>query len=356
MGELNKQFANAKVQTGTKKAVSGENTAIGFSAGAALGATIGGIATSWTGPFALIGAAIGAVVGGVVGLLTQKTVPVFESLTSKYGQIFNEKFELNPNILADYKKLDEATKQLIDNWEEIRKKALEAQEEMRATFKELAGDMGTQLSDALVKAFRNGDIYSAVDDYRDYVSNIIGDIISQLIFAAQFGKLFDDLEKRFNESFGAGGDQDIVDDILWFNEIYQGQIDKYNKAMEDAKKTLADEGIDIFKPDANKSTATPSTLGGSIQAAQMTENTANLIGSYINAIRADGARRTMFVEKLVPVIGGINDTMANGLTHLAAINANTFRSANGIDRLVEKVDALTTPNSTTRLNATIKTS
>lgn len=350
MAELNKVVAAGSVQTGTKKVVSGKNVATGAGAGAAIGAVVGTVIPVIGN---LVGAAVGAVVGAIVGLFATKTVPIFESLSSQYGQIFNEKFELNPEILANYKKLDEATKQLVDNWEEIRKKALEAEEEMRTTFKELAGDMGSQLSDALVNAFRNGDIYSAVDDYKQYVSNVIGDIISQLIFAAQFGELFNELEQRFNESFKAGGDQDIVDDIMWFTTAYQDKIDAYNKAMEAAQKTLGAQGIDILKPEQEGKTQS-STLGGAIQAS-VTENTANLLGGYINGIRADGAKRTMLAEQMLPLVSNINDTMGNGLAHLAAISSNTFRTANGIDRLVEKVDALTTPNGATRLNAVIKT-
>ncbi len=62
------------------------------------------------------------------------------------------------------------------------------------------------------------------------------------------------------------------------------------------------------------------------------------------------------MEKITPMVGNINDTLSNSLTHLAAINSNTLRSANGVDRLVEKIDALTTPNGATRLNTVVRTS
>ncbi|OJV19351.1 MAG: hypothetical protein BGO30_07215 [Bacteroidetes bacterium 41-46] len=256
MKELNTAINEGKVQTGTKKAVSGGNVATGFGAGAAAGAAIGGLATSWSGPFALIGAAIGAVIGGVIGLLARKTVPIFESLKKKYGEIYDkETFELNPQIIKDYKKLDDATKKLVDNWKEIQQKAKEAQDEMRQNFKDFAGDIGTQLSDSLVLAVRNGDVFSAIDDFQNYMNNTIENIVSKLIFAAHFQSLFNELEKRFNDSFGEEGDGSIVDDLIWFNQMYKENLADYAKSIQEAKDQLAKEGIDIFSGQGSRQSA-----------------------------------------------------------------------------------------------------
>ena len=131
----------------------------------------------------------------------------------------------------------------------------------------------------------------------------------------------------------------------------------FQQDQEDAKKwaemygnAARSRGYDVWD------SADSNSLGKSIQAAQMTENTANLIASYINAIRADSSKKSMMMEKITPMVGNINDTLSNSLTHLAAINSNTLRSANGVDRLVEKIDALTTPNGATRLNTVVRTS
>ena len=74
-------------------------------------------------------------------------------------------FDLNPKILADYDKLDEATQKIVDNWEEIKDKAIEAQKQMEENFSTLAGNLGASLSDALIEAWTNKDLYSAIDAF-----------------------------------------------------------------------------------------------------------------------------------------------------------------------------------------------
>ena len=252
MSELNAaalKLNDGQIQTGTKKAVSGKNVMSGVGSGAALGAAIGGIAGAgvFSLPAAAIGAAIGAVVGGIVGLLSTKTVKVFESLKQKYGEIYNkDTFELNPKILADYSKLDEATKKLVDNWKEIKEKAKEAQEQMRQNFKDIAGDIGTKLSDSLENAFRDGKIFNAIDDFKGYMTKTIEDIISQLIFSAHFEAMFKELQQKFEDSFGESGDGTIIDDLIWFTQKYKEGLEDYNRDMQIAKDQLVKEGFDIF--------------------------------------------------------------------------------------------------------------
>lgn len=246
------RLSNGRVQTGTKQVVSGKNIAKGAlggaAAGAALGSIIPGIGTA-------IGGAIGAIFGGLVGASAKKTVPVFKSLASQYGTILKEgskTFELNPKILADYDKLDEATKKLVDNWEEIRKEALEAQKEMRETFQKLSGDIGDLLGKALADAFRTGEWESEMANFEKKLDEMIGRILDQLIFSAVFGEEFRKLQKAMEDSFGVGGDQSIVDDIIAFKKIYRKLVEEYKKAKKEAQEEMGNEGIDIWSEDSQR--------------------------------------------------------------------------------------------------------
>ena len=267
MEALNEQvskLAGGQVQTGTKKVVDwgnvGKGAAIGAGAGAAVGSIIPGIGTAIG---AAIGAAIGLVTGAVAGAFSTKTVPVFETLEKHYGQLFDPKtYELNPQLLADYDKLDDATKQIVDNWQDIVDKAKEAEEQMRENFSNLAGDVGNQLSDALVAAFRNGDVYDAIDDFHDKMTDTIEDILEQLVFSATMGAMFDQLEQRMMDSFGMGGDQDIVDDLLWMENEYQGKLEQYNEAMMQVQKSLRGLGYDVWESD-QRTAQTKAALGAS---------------------------------------------------------------------------------------------
>ena len=255
MTELQKsvqKLGAGHVQVGTRKVVSGKNTAKGALGGAAAGAAIG---TAIPVIGTLVGGLVGGLLGGIFGASAKKTVPVFKSLTQQYGTILKEgskTFELNPKILADYDRLDQATKKLVDNWEEIRKEAVEAQKEMRETFKKLAGDIGDLLGKALADAFRSGEWETEMQSFEQKLDEMIGRILDQLIFSAVFGKEFDKLQKSMEDSFGDGGDQSITDDIIEFKRNYRKLVGEYKRAKEEARSELNKEGVDAWGDNSNR--------------------------------------------------------------------------------------------------------
>lgn len=284
MTELNaslNKLSGGQVQIGTKKVVSGKNIATGVGAGAAVGATIGSIIP---GLGTAIGIAIGAAIGGIFGATQRKVVPVLNSLASQYGNILKngtETFELNPRILQDYDKLDAATKKIVDNWEEIRKKAIDSQEQMRQTFRDLAGDIGNSLSSALVDSFRNGDLFSAVDKFQEKITGTIENIIEQLVFSAHFRKMFDDLSSRMEKSFGDSGDGDIIDDIVWFSKNYKDKIAAYGENMQAVRDELKKQGFDVFLPSGGERNT---AARGIAQASQSSVDENNGRLTYIQGV------------------------------------------------------------------------
>lgn len=331
-------LADGQVQTGTKKALSGKNVGTGLAAGAGLGAAVGSIIP---GLGTALGAAIGAAVGGIVGALTTKTVPVFKSLADTYGSILKEgtdSFDLNPQILADYDKLDDATKQIVDNWEQIRDKAIEAEENMRESLSAMVGDMGDQLSNMLVEAFTNGNVYAAIDDFNAYVTDMIGNITQQLIFAAIFEKQFEDLQKSMEASFGEGGDMDITDDIAQFAERVPGMLDDYEKAMRQAQEKWESLGYSVFSPE----TSSTSEMGSSIQG--VTENTAGLLASYVNAMRAEVSIQRQLLAQHLPIISYAMPTIMDHLARIQAntanINAEALRIAQSNEEMLNEIRSL----------------
>lgn len=308
LGEL----AEGQVQVGTKKVANwknvGQGAALGAGVGAAAGSVIPAIGTA-------IGAAIGTVAGALGGLFGgKKKVAVYENLLDKYGSLLDESegagpFDLNPKIIADYKKLDDATKQIVDNWDEIKKKAEEAEEQMRQNFSDLAGDIGDQLSDALVDAFRNGDLYSAVDDFHGKMTSTIEDIVSQLVFSAVFKDLFNELEKRFNDSFKEGGDQSITDDLIWFDKIYKGSLDKYKEAMDQAKAELEGQGYDAWSSDTRTGTS-KGIANASQDSVDELNGRATAIQGYTYNIQENTAALVRHSASMLEHLSGIRDNTA----------------------------------------------
>ena len=293
------ELENGQVKVGTKLVESTPNVLKGLGIGAGTGATIGGAIAGW------IGAAIGAVMGGIFGAGTaqqfaQERVDVFASLKDVYGNILDQSegaefFALNPLLLADYEngKLDEETSALVAHWETVQEAAQEAKETIDETITDLIGEIDNDLSDALVKAFTNGDLYSALDDFHDTMTDIIEDIISRMAFAAAFGSLFDEMEAAFQGIYNPDSEyygMSWLEILAMFEDRLDEGLDTYQKNMEEGKKWAQKKGYDVYSGEDEDT-----TLSSGIKS--ITEDTANLLASYVNAIRSDlSMMRMMQIE------------------------------------------------------------
>lgn len=323
-----------RVQTGTKKVASGKNIAsgaaggalAGLGAGAAYGAAVGG--ALGVGVLSPVTAGIGALVGGIASLFgAKKTVKVYTSLIDKYGSILDRSegagpFDLNPKILDDYNKLDDTTKQIVDNWKEIQEKMTEIENNLKEDMKEWAGDIGTQLKDALVDAFENGDVYSAIDNFHDYVTKVLENLIAQTIIAAVFKDQLDQLQEDLTNSIyhpekvNYRSWEDILGDFG--NSLEQG-IPKAFEMLEYWQNWGAQRGYKLFS-----SGGTSSSLSDGVKS--ITEDTASLLASYINAMRADVSVMRIGQEAGWTDVKTILSLMPSPSVweHVAKIEAHTF--------------------------------
>lgn len=362
MGELSKmvtKLENGLVQIDTTKVFSGANIAAGAGGGAAIGAVIGSVVPVVG---TILGAAVGAVLGGVVtAFAAKKVVPVFDSLKKQYGEIYSkDTFEINPRILADYDKLDTATKKLVDNWKDIATKAKEAQDQMTSTFSDLAGSLGDSLSESLINAFTNGTLYSAVDDFRRKVGDTIASITQQLLMTTFFQKYFDAAQEGFNQSFGmitdaetgklriqtdaelarldATGkriaDATIVDDLdTLANGIVDG-VAGYGKAAAEMDRLLKEKGYAGLAGSA----ATEGTVAGAIKG--VTEDTARRLEGLINSIRETQVGGLGYTKKLVESNQMIQGYASQSLTMLTSIDLTTKDQLKEFRSVMTNVSAL----------------
>ncbi len=331
MMELNSSIAKlaaGSVQVGTTKVYSAKNILTGLGGGASAGAAIGSVIP---GVGTLIGGVIGGVLGGIFGATRKKVVPVFESITRQFGSILKEgteTFELNPAILENYSKLDDATKKLVDNWEEIRGKALDAQEQMRQTFSDLAGDIGGSLSDALVNSFKSGDVFGAIGEFDKKLGSTMENIVSQLIFASYFQDMFDELEQRMSDSFDDTGDGGIVDDIIWFSKEYKSNIEAYGEAMRQAQEALKQQGFDLFLPDGRSAASKGISGLTQDQGNKLEGQLTNVQGRLMN-IDKNVIDMANFLFRLFDPINRI----ADNTDHLEGIEVAAKRTTEVLERM-----------------------
>ena len=92
--------------------------------------------------------------------------------------------------------------------------------------------------------------------------------------------------------------------------------------------------------------------------SSVTEDTADLLASYLNAIRADvSIKRQLLQEFYLKTMPDVTRTLGSQLAELKRIEANTLRTANNTDVISEKmsdtyllIKKATTPGSGVKLN------
>lgn len=187
-------------------------------------------------------------------------------------------------------------------------------------------DWASQISDALTEAFANGE--DAAQAFDNVVNNIMrsvaNNILKNLVIQPMFEKLQDKLfgEKGLFKEF-----TDIQDNGIIAAEAIKDFFDNEGKAMIDASQSFL-EAFNKGTGGALTATGESSTSGLTKGIQGVTEDTANLLGSYLNSIRQDVSVKRALLEKLGnEIFPKYNILAEQQLTQLRAIANNTLRSA-----------------------------
>ena len=109
--------------------------------------------------------------------------------------------------------------------------------------------------------------------------------------------------------------------------------DVYFSALDNAQALAQKYGFNL------RSDASSDTSSSSI-SANITEDTANRIGSYINGIRSDVSVNRSNIQSILPSIDNINSNISLAITIWQQMEANTRRSADGVDKIVRYFDSM----------------
>lgn len=229
----------------------------------------------------------------------------------------DEKKKTNKDKIEDYKKELDELDMSIKYFAEDMANALYG-----IDFK----DWASQLSEALVNAWANGE--DAVLAYRDTVTSILKDlgvsILTQKVIEPLLNETMDKFIKQFSVDNGKITDASM--DIL--KEMYEGA--EYAAEMTEAYL----EGLKKMGIDVSEESKGDNTLSKGIQS--VTEDTANLLGSYLNSIRHEVSVKRSIIEKLagedIPKMSLIAQAQ---LTQLNNIASNTLRNAEAADRIYD---------------------
>ena len=230
--------------------------------------------------------------------------------------------------------------------EDYKQQYIELGEQIKYFYEDLASEQfgidlkgwSDQISEALVNAFANGeDAAKAFDDtVADIMRNVIKEMISLKVIKPAMNKLRDYLfgDKGIFTDSSAGGtnltEQEATGLMQQLGSL-RGTISDSKKIWDYLNAAAKKMGISL------EETSASNTLSKGIQE-NITEETANILASYINGIRADVSVKRALLEKWGnEILPKYNVIAEQQLTQLRAIANNTLRSAQNTEANVALV-------------------
>ena len=196
-------------------------------------------------------------------------------------------------------------------------------------------DWASQLGDALYEAWQKGE--DGAEAFKNKVADIMGDVMNSILKISILEPAMQQLQKMLFGEDGMSGYfgkdfsldekelESISDYLMGVSEKtddYYSMLDKLNNYME--KKY----GISMKEEEEDSG----SGLSKGIQ--NVTENTANLLASYINAIRADVSVKREYVRRLVEELFPAYNVIAQAqLQQLTMIQINTAKNVEFVEEI-----------------------
>lgn len=230
--------------------------------------------------------------------------------------------------------------------EDYKQQYIELGEQIKYFYEDLASEQfgidlkgwSDQISEALVNAFANGeDAAKAFDNtVADIMRNVIKEMISLNVIKPAMNNLKDYLfgDKGIFTDSSAGGtnltEQESAGLMQQLGSL-RGTISDSKKIWDYLNAAAKKMGISLEETNASN------TLSKGIQE-NITEETANILASYINGIRADVSVKRALLEKWGnEILPKYNVIAEQQLTQLRAIANNTLRSAQNTEANVALV-------------------
>lgn len=204
-----------------------------------------------------------------------------------------------------------------------------------------------QIGDALMTAFENGE--DAAKAFKDTVQDIMRQVLRNMLNVGIIERMMDKLQKKLFGENGEGGSFDATnpegtidaamrDVAEFFGDGGEGQ------KMIEATKTFYDRWEEFMRSQGLTldNSSSGSSASGSIKS--ITEQTADLLASYLNAVRADVSVNRAMIAQYFPeyykALTSGNDALRGIENHTAAI----MRSNEAIERsnqaILDRIDGL----------------
>lgn len=251
--------------------------------------------------------------------------------TEQGWELYKKNGELNIDAIEEYynaysdrltKKQRKIVEELIASGNAVEDATKHSVDYMSSLFNGLADDIASTMVEAFIKT---GD---AATDLSDIVSNIAKEMAMDLLktlyimpILEELDKTYKDIDARTDLSEEQKAEQKISALESALGRI-QGKAGQMNNTLGRLER--------FFGEDEDSATE---TLADGIKG--LTEDTANLLASYLNAIRSDVSQMRAIQAFHLPII---SQSMPTITEHLAKIQANTYNTAVNTAAMSAKLD------------------
>lgn len=256
------------------------------------------------------------------------------AMNSSYedSQEYFEWLLANQELIADgmTKKQNQALDSLISSLKAYK----DAMSEYEAMMGDVFGKIADSITDALVNAFiETGD---AATDLADNMAKIFSDLgldiakslIHDVVVSKVLNKYMDEAEGLFDMMSSPESNPDEIAAKLGdLTSKFTGEMDVAAQYANAVLTAFRNSGMDVGSASGTKD------MSEGIKS--ITEDTANLLASYINAIRADVSVTRMVAATILGLLPSA-PTLAE---YLAEIQANTYNNAVAAQEILNRLDS-----------------
>jgi hypothetical protein len=248
--------------------------------------------------------------------------------------------ELMKNVMEEYGHLLVGeTKETVEALMEYAEQIKELTDSIREYVSNAISPLADNMTDAIWDWIANGT--NALDSFKRYASDTFKQIAQDAIKAFMKVNILDGFKDELEGLFGAYGlgqlsEQELMTRLASLAGQIGFQFQQTLPVMQEALRVMDSaftaQGYDIVNGN-NGESGTSSTIKG------VTETTADILASYINAIRADVSMNRAMIAQYYPLF---LTTMSEGnvianaqLTQLSLIVQNTSRNAGFVEQIYE---------------------
>lgn len=270
----------------------------------------------------------------------------WDYFSTQYALLIAQRDEAEKQLELEKDKKDSDADAIQDYEQQLTDLNLEVQNFTQDMANELYGidfkSWANSLTETLVSAWASG--ANAAKAYKDAVGDILKDVVVSAISQKYIEQMMEPIVEDFLEQFEA--DNGKMTDRSWeiLNDLYsigEDATEAVNAAMDGLEQVANSHGATL------KDNSSGSSTSSGIQS--VTEETADLLASYINAIRAYSAENMNSLKlinvSLTDYLPTMQSTLSNQLSVQRSIENNTRATAESNAEILTAIRSIMRPTS-----------